>query len=175
MGTFTGMLQNHPPKGKEQAALAAANDFTEIASGLRAIADSKTDVGFTNAVFAVCAPQRREAAPRVGRLMVGLAGNVASNPPANMTEQQRNQAMSYFSTFGNRLINIPYQCEQATSAMTEASAEEQQAEIDHKQNVNNAMTAAAVTFAGAVFFASAVGSAAATRPPVVQQYNYISR
>jgi hypothetical protein len=177
------MFQTHPPKGKEAAALAAANDFTEIGSGLQAIADSNTDAGFTNAVFAMCAPQRKDAAPRVGRLMVGLAGNIASNPPANMTEQQRNQAIFYFSTFGNRLINIPYQCDQAKSAMTEASAEEQQAELNHKENVNNAMTASAVVFAGTVFFASAVGSAAATRPPVVQQfnqqygpqYNYISR
>jgi len=53
--------------------------------------------------------------------------------------------------------------------MGEASSQEQQAEANHQTNVNRALVAAGVLFAGAVVYTSAVGSAAATRPPVVQQ------
>ena len=71
-----------------------------------------------------------------------------------------------------RLIDIPAKCDQAGQQLTEASAEEQQAEISHTQNVNNALTAAAVVFMGTALVAGEVGAAAATRPPVIQQNNY---
>jgi len=59
---------------QERAAyLALAQDDAEIASGLEAIADSQTDAGFTNAVFAMCEPLRKEAEPRVGRAELVLA------------------------------------------------------------------------------------------------------
>ena len=56
----------------------------------------------------------------------------------------------YFDTFGERLIDIPPKCDQTSAAMAEADAEEQKAEAQHRANVNTAVTAAALVFAGAV-------------------------
>jgi hypothetical protein len=167
---LSATVQSHMPQGPQQpVAQQFVIDSLEISSGLRAIADSQTDPQFTNAVFAMCDSVRVQAAPRLGRVMLGMAGSLTSNPSTQMTEQQRQQAAAYFSTFGHRLMNIPVQCQQSSSSMAAASAQEQQDEIDHKANVNNALTAAAVVFAGTVLFASTVGAAAATRPPVTYQ------
>jgi hypothetical protein len=166
---LSSMMTANPAKGHEAAAAAFAADAYEVSSGLSEIADSKTDSQFTNAVWGMCVANRKEAEPRVGRAMLIFSGVLDSKAPANA--QNREQTIAYFRTFGHRLINMPVKCDQAGNAMAEASAQEQQAEITHTQNVNNAMTAAAVVFAGTVLFASAVGSAAATRPPVTQEYN----
>jgi hypothetical protein len=168
---LTGMVQANPKLAQSSVATQFASDSMEVSSGLRAIAESQTDSQFTNSVFAMCAPARREAAPRVGAVMLGIANSIITKPSANMTEAQQQQAAAYYSTFGHRLMNIPEQCDQATGAMAQASAQEQQAEIQHTKNVNNAETAAAILFAGTVLFATAVGSAAATRPPVTYQTN----
>ncbi len=98
--------------------------------------------------------------------MVALAGSVQSHPPANMTPTEQEQAISYFATFGQRMIRVPEECDQAANTMAEASAEEQKAESEHAQNVSTAINAAALVFAGTMLFATAVGTAAATRPPV---------
>ena len=165
-------IASHPPAGKQQVASAFVSDAGEISSGLRAIADTHDDDQFTNAVFAMCQPVRRDAAPRVGQVLLGLAEGSQTKPPPNMTEQDRAQAATYFSTFGERLIDIPAKCDRAGQQLNEASAEEQQAEINHTQNVNNTLTAAAVVFMGTALVAGEVGAAAATRPSVVQQNNY---
>jgi hypothetical protein len=89
-----------------------------------------------------------------------------------MTAQDREQAYNYFATFGQRLIDIPANCQQARGAIAEANAEEQQAEARHAANVNTALTAAAMVFVGTALVAGNVGASAATRPPVVQQNNY---
>lgn len=168
---LTATVQANPKLAQNQVAAQFATDSMQISSGLRAIAESHTDSQFTSAVFAMCAPTRREAAPRVGAVMLGIANGILSHPPANSTELQRQQVAGYYSTFGHRLMNIPEQCDQAAGAMAEASAQEQQAEVQHAKKVNDAETAAAILFAGTVLFASAVGSAAATRPPVTYQTN----
>jgi hypothetical protein len=190
---ISGMFESAASTPQEhRVALAFARDAGQFSSGYQAIAESRTDQEFANAVFGMCAPQRQQAAPRVGQLMLGFAGLLSSKPPpasaqlanlasagfagaqeaARTTEQQRQSAISYCRVFGNRLIDIPVKCQQAGSAMAEASSQEQQAEINHSQNVNAALTTAAVVFAGAVLFATAVGSAAATQPPVVQSNYY---
>jgi hypothetical protein len=161
-----------PPAGNQQVASAFSHDALEVSSGLQAIAESQTDEAFTNAVFGMCDSDRQAASPRVGRVMMGIAAAMRNHPPANMTLQQRQSAISYFETFGGRLINIPTECEQANKAMAEAGAQEQQAEAEHQANVNRALAAAAVLFAGAVVVTSAVGAAAATRPPATEQNFY---
>lgn len=163
---------NKPPAGNQKVASAFSSDAFEISAGLRAIAESQTDAGFTNAVFAMCDPARRDACPRVGQVMMGIAAGMRNNPPANMTNEQRQSAINYFETFGGRLIDIPTKCEQANTAMTEENTQEQQAEAEHQVNVNRTLAAAAAVFAGAVIFTSAVGAAAATRPPVTEQNFY---
>jgi hypothetical protein len=172
LNTLAALVSKNPPAAQQQVVAAFANDAGEISSGLHAIAETHDDAQFTNAVFAMCQPTRREAAPRVGHALLGFAGGIQTNPPANMTEQDRVRAIQYFTTFGERLIDIPAKCDQAGQQLTEASAEEQQAEISHTQNVNNALTAAAVVFMGTALVAGEVGAAAATRPPVIQQNNY---
>jgi hypothetical protein len=162
----------NPPKSQQQAALGFSRDTSEISSGLLAIADSKTDAEFTSAVFSMCDPVRKDAAPRVGGALLALAGAIQSKPSSNMTEEQRAQAYNYFATLGERLIDIPPKCQQASGAIAEANVEEQQAEAKHAANVNTALTAAALVFVGTALVASNVGAAAATRPPVVQQNNY---
>ena len=173
-GLAAAALQK-PPGGNQQVAAAFYSDATQVSSGLQAIAQSQTDTGFTNAVFAMCAPDRETACPRVGHVMMGIAAGMRSNPPVNMTDEQRQSAINYFETFGGRLIDIPTKCAQANNAMTEASVQEQQAEAGHQANVNRALAAAAVLFTGAVVYASAVGAAAATRPPVTEQTFYNSQ
>jgi hypothetical protein len=163
---------SNPPKGQQAAALQFVQDSAEISSGLRAIADSKGDAQFTSAVFGMCDPVRRQAAPRVGLVMIALAGNIQTHPPANMSEEDQQQAFNYFSTFGQRMVGVPTKCDQVAEAMAEASAEEQKAEVEHSQNVSTAVNAAALVFAGTVLFATAVGAAAATRPPVQNTYYY---
>jgi hypothetical protein len=168
---ISAALVRNPPKGNQQAVQLFTTDAAEVSAGLDAIADSQTDDQFTASVFNMCDAQRRAAAPMVGHFLVGVANGIRAKPPGNVPPQQVEQQANYFSTFGERMINVPTQCDRAQAGMAEASAQEQQAEISHSKNVNNAMTAAAVVFAGTVLFASAVGSAAATRPPVTEQYN----
>jgi hypothetical protein len=163
---------SNPPKGQEAAALQFVRDSAEISSGLRSIADSKTDGQFTDAVFAMCDPARRAAAPRVGFVLIAFAGNIQSHPPANTSVTAQQQAINYFSTFGQRMVAVPTKCDQAAGAMAEANAEEQKAEVEHSQNVSTAVNAAALVFAGTVLFTTAVGEAAATRPPVQNNYYY---
>jgi hypothetical protein len=150
--------QKKAPAGNQQVAAAFARDAVEVSSGLQAIADSQTDAGFTNAVFAMCDPARKAASPRVGQVMVGIAAGIRNNPPANAPPEQQRSAINYFETFGERMIDIPTKCEQASNAMANASTQEQQAEAEHQTNVNRALTAAAVLFAGAVVYSSAVAS-----------------
>ncbi|MBV8137744.1 MAG: hypothetical protein JO121_19265 [Deltaproteobacteria bacterium] len=166
---------NKPPGGNQQVAQAFADDVSEVSSGLQAIAESRTDAAFTNAVFGMCDASRQAACPRVGRVMMGIAAGIRTNPPSNLNPDQKQAAIQYFETFGGRLINIPTQCVQASKAMVAADTEEQQAEVAHQANVNRALTAAAIVFAGTVVYASAVGAAAATRPPVVQNNFYNSQ
>jgi hypothetical protein len=163
---LSAAIAANPPKGQQQAAISFVREAAEIADGLRAIATSKSSAEFTNAVFGMCDPARKDAAPHVGVFLVALAGNVQAHPPANMTPIQQERAISYFATFGQRMIRVPEECDQAASTMAEASAEEQKAESEHAQNVSTAINAAALVFAGTVLFATAVGTAAATRPPV---------
>lgn len=78
----------------------------------------------------------------------------------------------YFDTFGERLIDIPPKCDQTSAAMAEADAEEQKAEAQHRANVNTAVTAAALVFAGAVILgssAASVAAAEASRPVIIQE------
>jgi hypothetical protein len=169
---LSAAAQNKPPAGNQQVAYAFARDAVEVSSGLQAIADSQTDAGFTSAVFAMCDPARKAASPRVGQVMVGIAAGIRNNPPPNVPPEQQRSAVNYFETFGGRLIDIPTKCEQASKAMADSSAQEQQAEVLHQVNVNRSLAAAALLFTGAVVFTSAVGAAAATRPPVVENNFY---
>lgn len=153
-----------------------AQSAMEVASGLQEIAASKSDAGFTNAIFAMCDPERRKAEPQVGQTELEMAGALqAGKLQPNATPQQRANAVAMLTAFGNTMISIPSRCDQANAQMAEASLEEQQAEVKHQANVNRAMTAAAVIFAGTAMVAGEVGAAAATRPPVsytyVNQYN----
>jgi hypothetical protein len=158
------------PGSNPQIAMAFARDASMVASGLDTIASSQTDEEFTNAVLGMCAPERRDAEPRVGQVMLGAAGVAATNP--HFTPEQRQQVVSYFQTFGRRLIGIPVQCEQATSAMQTA---EQNAELRHQSNVSTALTMATVLFVGTAMVAGEVGAAAATRPPVQNNYMYVNQ
>ena len=162
-GLAASALKN-PPAGNQQVASAFSSDAMEVSSGLRAIAESQTDAGFTDAVFAMCNPAREAACPRIGHVMMGIAAGMRTNPPANMTDEQRQSAINYFETFGGRLIDIPIKCEQANNAMAEASTQEQTAEVNHQTNVNRALIAAGVLFVGV----AAVGAASAGRT-VIQQ------
>jgi hypothetical protein len=46
--------------------------------------------------------------------------------------------LAYFETFGQRLMAIPAQCDQAGSAIQAASTQEQNAELQHQANVKTA-------------------------------------
>jgi hypothetical protein len=107
-----------------------------------------------------------------GHVMMGIAAGLRNNPSPTFTPEQRQSAITYFETFGGRLIDIPTKCDQANNAMAAANAQEQQAEAQHQVNVNRSLAAAALIFTGAVVFTSAVGAAAATRPPFVENNFY---
>src|SRR5215469_9743001 len=172
LNALAAAAMKNPPKGNLQAAQTFANDAEEVSAGLQSIKESQTDVGFTNAVLAMCDPQVQAASPRVGRVLMAIGGGIRNNPPSNMSSAQQQGAIQYFETFGGRLIQIPVKCTQAGSAMAQADAQERQAETEHQTNVNRALIAAGVLFTGTVVVASTVGAAAATRPPVIQNtYN----
>lgn len=160
-----GASASHRP-----AALAFSQDTGELASGLDSIADSQTDEAFDNAVFSMCDQQRKDAAPRVGHVLMGIAGAMRTNPPPKVPAEQLQQQIGYFETFGERLINIPSKCDQAKATMQQAQAQEQQAEAEHQVNVSRALNAAALAFAGAVIYTTAVSAAAASRPVVTNNY-----
>lgn len=160
------------------AQLAALFDryCAQLSSGLDAIADSQTDEQFTAAVFGMCEPDRKDAASRVGLVMTSLATRIRANPPPNVQQEEVQHWVNYFDTFGERLINIPTECDHARAAMAEADAQERQAEIQHQANVNAAATATAVVLGTALLAAGTVAAAEANRPIVVQsppvQNNY---
>jgi hypothetical protein len=175
----TGFLAK-PPVGKEQLAAAWAQEFSIVASGLDDIADSRTDEQFTAAVFEMCDPQRRQAAPQVGKFMNVMAGALSAKPPPNVSNEEVQQSITYCQTFGERLIGIPAKCEHASAAMAEASAEEQQAETEHQANLNAAATTTAIVLGAALITAGSVAAAEASRPiivpsPPVENNYYISR
>jgi hypothetical protein len=153
-----------------------AQSATSAASGLQAIAGSQTDTGFTTAVLAMCDPDRRAAEPRVGQLELAMAGALqAGKLQPNATPQQRAEAAATLTTFGNTMVSIPARCDQAEAQLAEASVQEQQAETQHHANVSRALTAAAIVFAGTAIVAGEVGAAAATRPPVQNNYYYVNQ
>lgn len=159
-----------------QVVAAFTADTAQLTSGLDAIADSKTGDQFAASVFNMCDDQRRAAAPRVGQLMVGMANNIRANPPKGVPPDQVQQTAKYFETFGERMINVPTQCNQAQAQMAAAQASVQQAQAQHQANIAAAVNAAELIFAGAVVYESAVAS----RPVYIQQnspaqitnYNY---
>ena len=169
------MVRNSQKLNPQLVALFTA-DSAQVSSGLDAIADSKTDDQFTASVFNMCDAQRRAAAPRVGQVLVGMANGMRAKPPANIPPEQSQQTADYFDTFGERMINIPTECDRAEAGMAEASAREQQSEVQHQANVNAAVNAAELIFAGAVVYGSAVSAAEANRPIIIQsppvQNNY---
>ncbi len=168
LNALAAAFVKNPPKGNLQVALAFANDADEVSAALQSIAESQSDAGFTNAVFARCESQVRDTSPRVGGVLIGIGGGIRNNPPSNMITVQQQGPIRYFETFGGRLIQIPVKCKQAGSALAQADVQERQAEADHQTNVNRALIAAGVLFAGTVAVASTVGAVAATRPPVIQ-------
>ncbi len=161
---------------QERAAyILLAQSATAVASGLQAIAGSQTDTGFADSVFAMCDPDRRAAEPRVGQVELAMAGALqAGKLQPQATPQQRADAVAMLITFGNTMVSIPARCDQAEAQMNEAGLEEQQAEINHQANVSRALTAAAIVFAGTAIVAGEVGAAAATRPPVQNNYYYVN-
>jgi hypothetical protein len=174
-GLSAFMVGNSQKLNPQLVALFTA-DSAQVSSGLDAIADSKTDDQFTASVFNMCDVPRRAAAPRVGQVLVGMANGIRGKPPANIPLEQSQKTADYFDTFGERMINIPTECDRAEAGMSEASAREQQAEAQHQANVNAAVNAAELIFAGAVVYGSAVSAAEANRPIVIQsppvQNNY---
>lgn len=164
------MLKDASGSKQQQMAAAFGQDTDQVTAGLDAIANSNTDDGFVNAVFAMCDTQRVYAAPRVGRMLLGLARLMRATPPPNVPAQQVQQEVNYLETFGGRLVNIPTQCDQAKAQMVQASTQEQQAEVQQQAKVNAAVSAAALLFVGAVV----VGAAAASRPvtTTIQTNNY---
>lgn len=156
-----------PPVGKEQLAAAWAQEFSLVASGLDDIADSRTDEQFTAAVFEMCDPQRRQAAPQVGKFMNVMAGTLSAKPPPNVSNEEVQRLIVYCQTFGERLIDIPSKCDHASAAMAQAAADEQRAETQHQANVNAATTAVAVVL-GATLIAAGSVAAEASRPIIVQ-------
>jgi hypothetical protein len=166
---LSAALVRDPPKGANPQVVAAFTaDMAEVSAGLDAIADSKTDEQFTASVFDMCDAQRRDAAPRVGHALVGVATEIRAKPPVNATPQQAEQMSNYFDTFGERMINVPTQCDRAQASMVAAAAQQQQAQAQHQANVNTAINAAELIFAGAVVYGTAVSAAEASRPIIVQ-------
>lgn len=170
-------LVRNPPKGANPQVVGVFTaDAAEVSAGLDSIADSKTDDQFTASVFNMCDAQRRDAAPRVGHVLVGIATMIRAKPPVNAPPQQAQQVSNYFDTFGERMINVPTECDWAQAGMAEAAAKEQEAEAQHQANVNAAIKAAELIFAGAVVYGTAVSAAEANRPVVIQtppvQNNY---
>jgi len=146
-------------------------------SNLQEIANSKDDESFTNAVFAMCYRDRQSAAANVGDFLAAFASTVP--PPPNMPIDEAKRATAYLVGLGERLKGIPSQCQDANSAMAEASTEEQSAEQHHQQamaTLNNALTGIAVVLGTAVIAAGSVEAARASRPIIVQnppvQNNY---
>lgn len=177
MKELSAAIVRNPPKGANSQVVAGfTTDAAEISAGLDSIADSKTDEQFTASVFNMCDAQRRDAAPRVGRVLVGMATGIRAKPPVNAPPQQVEQVSNYFDTFGERMINVPTECDRAQAGMAEAAAKEQEAEARHQANVNAAINAAELIFAGAVIYGTAVSAAQASRPIIVQsppvQNNY---
>jgi hypothetical protein len=174
---LSAQLVRNPPKGASPQVVGGfTSDAAEISAGLDAIAESKTDDQFTASVFNMCDAQRRDAAPRVGHVLVGIATMIRAKPPANAPPQEVQQVSGYFDTFGERMINVPTECDRAQAGMAEADAKEQEAEAKHQANVNAAINAAELIFAGAVVYGTAVSAAQASRPIIVQsppvQNNY---
>jgi len=157
----------------KQAAIAFAQNAILISSGLDSIADSQTDAQFTEAVWAMCDSDRRTAAPFVGQMLLGIANTARERSVSDPSHTQvLEHTATYMDTFGERLINIPSECDHANAAMAEANAEEQKAEAEHRENVNTAVTAAALVFAGAVILgssAASVAAAEASRPVIIQE------
>jgi hypothetical protein len=171
-----GIVRNPPKGANPQVVGVFTADAAEVSAGLDSIADSKTDDQFTASVFNMCDAERRVAAPRVGHVLVGLATMIRAKPPANAPPQQVEQMSAYFDTFGERMINVPTECDRAQAGMAEAAAKEQEDEARHQANVNAAISAAELIFAGAVVYGTAVSAAQASRPIIVQsppvQNNY---
>ena len=170
-------LVRNPPKGANPQVVGVFTaDAAEVSAGLDSIADSKTDDQFTASVFNMCDAQRRDAAPRVGHVLVGIATMIRAKPPVNAPPEQVQQVSNYFDTFGERMINVPIECDRAQAAMAQATQQEQEAEAQHQANVNAAINAAELLFAGAIVYGTAVSAAQASRPIVVQsppvQNNY---
>ena len=117
---------------------------SDLADGLAAIGASQNDEEFTRACFAMCTDYRKKAEPLIGQVLISLGSSATK-------EEYR----AYWNTFGSRLISIPDRCTQMEQAMAKASQQEQQAEANHRANVNTALIAASVLFAGAVAVESA--------------------
>jgi len=170
-----GLVRNPPKGANPQVVGIFLLDAAEISAGLDAIADSKTDDQFTASVFNMCDAQRRTAAPSVGQVLVGIATNIRAKPSVTMPPQQVAQISNYFDTFGERMINVPTECDRAQSEM-EAAAKGQEAETKDQAKVNAAINAAELIFAGAVVYGTDVSAAQASRPIVIQsppvQNNY---
>jgi hypothetical protein len=169
---LSAFMARNPRNLNPNVVAAFTADMAQLSSGLDAIADSRTDDQFTSSVFNMCDARRRVAAPRVGHVLVGMANNIRGNPAANVPSEQVQQTANYFDTFGERMINIPTECDSAKAAMQEAAQREQAAEAQHQANVAAAVNAAELIFAGADVYQTAVSAAAANRPVIQNNYYY---
>jgi hypothetical protein len=131
---------------------------SSLADGLAAIGNSQNDDEFTIACIAMCSDLRQKAGPLIG----GVLFTAASHPDDPDT---REFGPAAFNSLGSLLTSIPDRCAGMEAGLQEASAEEQTAEVNHQDNVNRAMVAAGVLFAGAVALESANIAAKAERTP----------
>ena len=156
--TTTQSLPPSPPSSVDsQNRVGFVMGASNLADGLAAIGNSQNDDQFASACLAMCSDYRKKAEPIIGTVLIRLAANAP-----NLTEQDQ----SSWTTFGSRLVSIPDRCAQMEQALEEASTEEQTAEANHQTNVNRAMIAAGVLFAGAVALESANIAAKAERTPI---------
>ncbi|HUY20349.1 MAG TPA: hypothetical protein VNE82_08795 [Candidatus Binataceae bacterium] len=155
--------------------LAAAQRLATVAGGLEAVANSRTDTGFTHAIFGMCQPDLRDAEPRVGSLELAVAGGLAAGKvQRSATPQERAAGVALLTSFGNTLVSIPGRCDQAQAVIAEAETQEQEAEVEHQANVNRALTAAAMIFVGTVMAAGEVGAAVVNQENANAQSSYLT-
>jgi hypothetical protein len=118
------------PKANQQVVVGLTRDVAQLSTGLDAIADSRNDQEFTDAVFAMCEPEPLEASSRIGPLLIALAARVRVNPPANAPLDQVNSLAQYFDTLGETLVRIPRQCRHAQQEVARTKLQVQEQEQD---------------------------------------------
>ncbi len=164
LSTAAARITKNQGAVQQEAAQTLEVDCGTLTAGLDAVANSQDPQEYAAAVLSICDQDKKDAAARIGQVMLRLANQLRTDPPMNATQTEIHQLQNRLDDVGEQLINTPSACERLSEATAEAKIQEQE-----REQARENLSAALVVTGAALIQAS---QPIVVVPPVQNNYYY---